>query len=181
MATIQDWANETLRTHAHQAEMAEERRLDEENAIRRVQTRKQLAQYLRLAQLTITDTIDGVLVDGLRFTTVPDQYGVAYDLVMVGTCPFCGQECRSKWIHSAEGLAEMVANPFEPGGSHECPAVTANAIPETDLAAPDIDELVDSALRELSSEHQDITYALLAVAAGIRNVSAQLERFASPY
>lgn len=181
MATIQDWANETLRTHAHQAEMAEERRLDEENAIRRVQTRKQLAQYLHLAHFNLADTIDGLIVDGKRFTVVLDQYGAGYDLFQVGTCPECGQECRSKWIHSAEGLAEMVANPFEPGGSHQCPAVTANAIPETDPAALTFDELVDSALRELSSEHQDITYALLAVAAGIRNISAQLERFASPY
>lgn len=60
--------------------------------------------------VSITDT-DGTI---LRFTH--DDEG---DLVLIGECPTCHQETRSRAIESAADLGELLER-FEPSPSHDC-------------------------------------------------------------
>jgi len=60
--------------------------------------------------VSITDT-DGTI---LRFTHDDES-----DLVLIGECPSCHQETRSRAIESAADLGELLER-FEPLSSHDC-------------------------------------------------------------
>jgi hypothetical protein len=60
--------------------------------------------------VAVTDT-DGVI---MRFT-----YDDEGELSLIGTCPSCHQETRSRAIESTAALGEVLES-FEPSSSHEC-------------------------------------------------------------
>lgn len=60
--------------------------------------------------VSVTDT-DGAI---LRFT-----YDDAGELSLIGTCPCCHQETRSRAIDNAADLGEVLES-FEPSSSHDC-------------------------------------------------------------